>query len=153
MWLWQMLHQPNKQISRSTLRSTNITWPKVCLKNLKKLKLAKHAYEEGHKIHWKDMKVLQIEPDTTYRKQRNMPICLWWFIWSVNPGWTSLPSERPLLHRSKKTTALSSVDYVWKLCFYVCTIQRICLFSDDFCSAGTLVLTTVHRHIVYGFFF
>jgi hypothetical protein len=35
--------------------------------------------------------------------------------------------------RSQKTTVPSSVDYVWKLCFYICTIQRICPFSGDFC--------------------
>jgi hypothetical protein len=27
-----------------------------------------HAYEEGHKICWNEVKVLQIEPNTTYRK-------------------------------------------------------------------------------------
>jgi hypothetical protein len=35
---------------------------------LKKSKLAQ--YEEGHKISCKDMKVLQIEPNTTYRKYK-----------------------------------------------------------------------------------
>jgi hypothetical protein len=36
----------------------------------KKSKLAQHAYEEGHKICWKEVKVLQIEPKTTYRKYK-----------------------------------------------------------------------------------
>jgi hypothetical protein len=31
---------------------------------LKKSKLTEHAYEEGHKICWKEAKVLQIEPNT-----------------------------------------------------------------------------------------
>jgi hypothetical protein len=31
-------------------------------------KLAQHAYEEGHKISWKEAKLLQIEPNTAYRK-------------------------------------------------------------------------------------
>jgi hypothetical protein len=35
---------------------------------LEKLKLAQHAYKEGHKICWKEVNVLQIEPNTTYRK-------------------------------------------------------------------------------------
>jgi predicted GIY-YIG superfamily endonuclease len=35
---------------------------------LEKSKLAQHAYEEGHKICWKEARVLQIEPNTTYRK-------------------------------------------------------------------------------------
>jgi hypothetical protein len=42
---------------------------------------------------------------------------------------------------SEKTATLSSVDYVWKLCFYVAIIQRTCLFSDDFYSDSTLILT------------
>jgi hypothetical protein len=33
-----------------------------------KSKLAKHAYKEGHKMCWKQAKVLQIESNTTYRK-------------------------------------------------------------------------------------
>jgi hypothetical protein len=35
-----------------------------------KSKLAQHAYEEGHKICWKEAKGLQIEPNTTYRKYK-----------------------------------------------------------------------------------
>jgi hypothetical protein len=35
---------------------------------LEKSKLTQHAYEEGHKICWNEVKVLQIEPNTTYRK-------------------------------------------------------------------------------------
>jgi hypothetical protein len=37
---------------------------------LKKSKLVQHAYEEGHKICWNEVKVLQIEPNTTYRKYK-----------------------------------------------------------------------------------
>jgi hypothetical protein len=33
-------------------------------------KLAQHAYEEGHKICWNEAKVLQIEPNNTYRKYK-----------------------------------------------------------------------------------
>jgi hypothetical protein len=43
--------------------------------------------------------------------------------------------------RSQKTTTPSNVDYVWNLCFYVGTIQRIC--ADDIYSDTTLILTTV----------
>jgi hypothetical protein len=35
---------------------------------LQKSKLAEHAYEEGHKICWKEPKVLQIEPNTAYNQ-------------------------------------------------------------------------------------
>jgi predicted GIY-YIG superfamily endonuclease len=37
---------------------------------LEKSKLAQHAYEEGHRICWKEAKVLQIEPNATYRKYK-----------------------------------------------------------------------------------
>jgi hypothetical protein len=46
-------------------------------------------------------------------------------------------------NRSQKTTTTTSVDYVWKLCFYIGTIQRICLFSDDFYSEKFLILTKI----------
>jgi hypothetical protein len=45
--------------------------------------------------------------------------------------------------RSQKTTTPTSVDYVWKLCFFVGTIHRICHFSDDFYSDSTLILTKI----------
>jgi hypothetical protein len=35
---------------------------------LEKSKLAQPGYEEGHKICWNEAEILQIEPDTTYRK-------------------------------------------------------------------------------------
>jgi hypothetical protein len=37
---------------------------------LEKSKLAQHAYEEGHKICWNEAKVLQVKPNTTYRKYK-----------------------------------------------------------------------------------
>jgi hypothetical protein len=36
----------------------------------KKSKLAQHPYEEGHRTCWQEAKVLQIEPNTTYRKHK-----------------------------------------------------------------------------------
>jgi hypothetical protein len=42
---------------------------KVILQGLlEKSKVAQHEYEEGHKICWNEAKVLQIEPNTAYRK-------------------------------------------------------------------------------------
>jgi hypothetical protein len=46
---------------------------------------------------------------------------------SVNPAWTSLPSELPLSQQESENW--NSVQ-----CFYICTIQKICLFSDEFYS-------------------
>jgi hypothetical protein len=37
---------------------------------LEKSKLFQCAYDGGHKIFWKEVKVLQIEPNITYRKSR-----------------------------------------------------------------------------------
>jgi hypothetical protein len=37
---------------------------------LEKSKLAQHAYEEGHKLRRNEAKVLQIDPNTTYRKYK-----------------------------------------------------------------------------------
>jgi hypothetical protein len=37
---------------------------------LEKSKLAQHAYGEGHKICWNKARVLQIEPNSTYRKYK-----------------------------------------------------------------------------------
>jgi hypothetical protein len=39
---------------------------------LEKSKLAQHADEEDHKIYWKETKVLLIEPNTTYRKYKEL---------------------------------------------------------------------------------
>jgi hypothetical protein len=60
--LWQMLHRRNMQTFRR-VHKYNLTQGL-----LEKSKLAQHAYEEGHKICWNKAKVLQIEPNTTYRK-------------------------------------------------------------------------------------
>jgi hypothetical protein len=35
-----------------------------------KSKIAHHAYEEGHRIFWKEAKVFKIESNTTYRKYK-----------------------------------------------------------------------------------
>jgi hypothetical protein len=35
-----------------------------------KSKLVQHAYEEGHKIYWKEAKVFQTEPNATHRKYK-----------------------------------------------------------------------------------
>jgi hypothetical protein len=44
---------------------------------LEKSKLAQHADKKGHKICWNEVKVLKIEPNTTYRKYKesaHMPL-------------------------------------------------------------------------------
>jgi hypothetical protein len=37
---------------------------------MEKSRLAKHAYEEGHRIHWKEASAVQIETNSICRKYR-----------------------------------------------------------------------------------
>jgi hypothetical protein len=79
---------------------------------LEKSKLALHAYKEGHKICWKEVKVLQTELNTTYRKYKE----------SAHMSLMDHPISKPsklghLSHldshyhsRSQGTTTPSSVD-------------------------------------------
>jgi hypothetical protein len=75
---------------------------------LEKSKLAQNADEEGHKICWKEVKVLQIEPNTTYRKYKESAHM------SVINHLISQPSLDifPIwtLSQQKSTTTPSSVD-------------------------------------------
>jgi hypothetical protein len=112
------------------LRITNITSPKVCLENKKKSKLAKHVYEEGHKICRKDVKILQIEPNTTYRKHKESvhmslvdhPISQPSL--DISPIWT------PVIAAEVRKLQLRPVYIIRENCFiYVANIQRICILS------------------------
>jgi hypothetical protein len=78
-----------------------------------KSKLAQHAHEEGHRVCLKEAKVLQIEPNNTYRKYKK----------SIHMSLIDHPISQPsmdiLSHldshyhsRSKKVTTLSSVNHV-----------------------------------------
>jgi hypothetical protein len=122
------------------LRSTNITWPKDCLKNQK----------------------IKTSPTCIWRRRQNMlerseGLADWTRhclqeIQGIRlhvSGRSSDKSTQPgnfshYLSRSQKTTTPPSVDYVWNLCFYLGTIQRICLFSDEFYSDSSLTLTTIN---------
>jgi hypothetical protein len=37
---------------------------------LEKSKLAQHAYEEGHKVGWDEVRILEIESNSIYRKYK-----------------------------------------------------------------------------------
>jgi hypothetical protein len=61
---------------------------------------------------------------------------------SVNPAWTSLPSEHPLLQqKSENHNSVQCKLRVWKLYLYTDTKRRVCLHSDDLCSDSSLILT------------
>jgi hypothetical protein len=66
-----------------------------------KSKLAQHAHEEGHRICWKEAKVLQIEANTIYRKYKD----------------STHSHLHSRYHSKEETTTPSSVYYVGKLVF------------------------------------
>jgi hypothetical protein len=107
---------------------------------LEKSKLAQPAYEEGHKICWKEAKVLQIEPNATYRKYKesaHMSV-VYHSISQLSLDFS--PISNPVT-TSQKTIIPSSVDYLWRLlCWYH---TENFLFSDGSCSDSTLMLTTI----------
>jgi hypothetical protein len=94
---------------------------------LEKSEFVQHAYKEGHKIRWKEVKVLQIEPNTTYRK----------YMESAHMSLTDHPISQPSLDIIIKCRLSREICV-----FYIGTIQKICLFSDDFYSDSTLIVTT-----------
>jgi hypothetical protein len=59
-----VLHLQNKQFLEVRIKEHKYNLTQGLLE---KSKLAQHSYE-GHRICWKEAKVLQTEPNTTYRK-------------------------------------------------------------------------------------
>jgi hypothetical protein len=77
---------------------------------LEKSKLAQHVYEEGHKICWEEVKVLQTEPNTTDRKyMESAHMSLIDYVISQS-SLTSLPSRLQLSQQKSKTTTMSNID-------------------------------------------
>jgi hypothetical protein len=65
------------------------------MKNLKqglmeKSRLAKHAYEEGHRIQWKEAKAAQTENNKICKKYKEVVHTARITNLSVNPAWKSL---------------------------------------------------------------
>jgi hypothetical protein len=56
---------------------------------LEKSKLAQHAYEEGHKICWKEARSYRLNQTPHAGNTRNLPTCLYWTIRSDSPVWKS----------------------------------------------------------------
>jgi hypothetical protein len=93
---------------------------------LAKSKLSQHACKEGHKMCWKEAKVLQIEPYTTYRKYKE----------SARMSLLDHPISQPSLDISPIWTPVITAEVrklqfrpVWILCenCYIGTIQKIYL--------------------------
>jgi hypothetical protein len=83
---------------------------------LEKSKLSR-AYAVGHKICWKETKVLQIEPNTTYRKYKKSAHMSLVHLRSVNPAWAPLPL---LQQKSENYSSVQCRFYVKTvfLCWY-----------------------------------
>jgi hypothetical protein len=62
---------------------------------LEKLKLAQHAYEEGHRVRWDDARILEIESNSRYRKYKESAHWHAKPIQSANPVWTFLLHGSP----------------------------------------------------------
>jgi hypothetical protein len=127
-------HQHEHKIQYTSARvKTNV-------KNIKQTwGLDQHAYEEGHKICLNKVKVLQIEPNTTYRKYKESvrmslvahPI--------TQPKMDISPIWTPVITAEVRNCNSSSVDYVRWLFLHIGIMQRVCLFSAAFYLDSTLV--------------
>jgi hypothetical protein len=69
LWMWQKLHWRKKQTSSRVALSTQAHLQQGLLE---KSKLAQHAYEEGHWIGWNDVRILEIESNSRYRKYKEL---------------------------------------------------------------------------------
>jgi hypothetical protein len=98
---------------------------------LGKSKFTQHAYEDVHKICWTEAKVLQVEPNTTHRKYKesaHMSLIDHPFgqpRLDISPIWT------PTMAAEVRKLQLRPMFTTCENCFYVGSMQRICLFSDD----------------------
>jgi hypothetical protein len=63
---------------------------------VEKSKLAKHAYEEGHKVGWDEARILDIESHSKYRKYKEVAHMACSIDLISQPSWTFLPSGSPL---------------------------------------------------------
>jgi hypothetical protein len=73
----------------------NLTWGL-----LENSKVVQHAYKEGHKIYWKEEKILHVEPNPTYRKYKE----------SAHMSLVDLPIGQPSLDISPIWTPVITVE-------------------------------------------
>jgi predicted GIY-YIG superfamily endonuclease len=108
---------------------------------LEKSKLAQHACEEEHKICWKEAKVLQIEPNTTYTYRKYKESAHMSLIdhpisqpsLDISPIWT------PIIAKSRNYNSVKS-KLRGKIVFLCRYHTRIYDCSDDIYSDSNLVL-------------
>jgi hypothetical protein len=107
------------------------------------------VYEEGQKLCWKEAKVLQIEPNTTYRKYRE----------SAHVSVVENPISQPSLDISPIWTPVIAAEvrklehhpvYIkYENCALMLVPYRKFLFHVDFYSDTTLILTTITVKYTY----
>jgi hypothetical protein len=95
---------------------------------LEKSKLAQHSYEEDHRICWNEAKVLQIEPNTIYRKYKESP--------HVSARTSDQPTQCGYLsrldtchNRNQETSVPSNAVGVDNFLFLVLALEGVLLLS------------------------
>jgi hypothetical protein len=106
---------------------------------LEKSKLVHHAYREGHKICWKETKVLQIEPNTIYRKYKESAHMSLIDRLISQPSLDNSPIWTPVITAEVKQKNNSSSSVQCKLSGEIC----VSYVGDDFYSDITLVLCLI----------
>jgi hypothetical protein len=107
---------------------------------LEKSKLVQDAYEEDQKIYWKEAKVLQIEPNTTYGKYKESVHMSLVTHPASQPACTSLASRFPSLKRKTENYNSALFRLYGEVTFLCC------------CLIQVLVLFYVRSHVVFGNF-
>jgi hypothetical protein len=90
---------------------------------------------------WKEVNVLQIEPNATYRKYKESAHMSEVYHSISQPSLDISPTCTPVIAAEVRKLELRPVWIMCENC-YVGTIQRICLFSY-FYSDSTLILTRI----------
>jgi hypothetical protein len=91
---------------------------------LEESKLTKHACEEGNEICWKEAKILQIEPNATYRKYKesaNMSLVAHPISWpslDVSPIWTFI------IEVEVRKLQLREVKILWESYIFMLVLHR-----------------------------
>jgi hypothetical protein len=137
VWYWQMLHRRNKQTFKLHIKEHQHNLTQSLLE---KSKVAQHAYEGGHKIWWKEAKVLQTEPNTTYRKNKesaHMSLAAHPF---RQPSLDISPIRTPTIGAGVRKLQFHPVEVMWESCVFMLVLHRICLFSVGFYFDSTLIL-------------
>jgi hypothetical protein len=104
---------------------------------LEKSKLAHHAYEEGHRICWNEARVLQIEPNITYRKYTESAHRFLLEHPIINPVWISLPSGLP--SSQQKSRDYNTVKCSWS----GNSLFSLCWYHKEYCFSPVTIYVVI----------